>query len=68
MGSVRLKGDAEKLLLVASVLVVDNIITNTAVRSCFPLLEFVECMMSRTLNVDVKLVVVSDLEGSNFAC
>ena len=68
MGSVRLKGDAEKLLLVASVLVVDNIITNTGVRSCFPFFEFLDCSTSRTLNVDVKLVVVFDLEGSNFAC
>ena len=68
MGSVRLKVDKEKLLLVASILIVDNIFTVTGVRSCYSFSEFLECGTSRTLNVDVKLVFVLDFEGSNFAC
>lgn len=70
VGSVRLKGDDEKLLLVGTsgILIVDNIFTITGVRLCVSFTDYLECGTSRTLNVDVKLVDIFDFEGINFAC
>ena len=68
MGSRIRKVDGEKLLLVASILIVDNVFAVSGVQVCFSCIEYLECGTIRTLNIDLKLVEVFDFERVNFAC